>query len=95
MSWYTNRVEWSLFRFFLCVKWSKTRWHLYPGFVLYLFDVLLCRMAESKIDCYILNVFVGAFAYADDIALLASTTWAMRLLLGICDDFCAGICHCF
>ena len=30
---------------------------------------------------------MGALAYADDIALLAPTTLAMRLMLGICDDF--------
>ena len=50
------------------------------------FDVLLCRLAESKIGCYIGNVFEGALAYADDIALFASTTRAMRLMLGICED---------
>ena len=42
-------------------------------FCIYL-DGLLCRLAESKIGCYIGNVFVGALAYADDIALLAPTT---------------------
>ena len=30
---------------------------------------------------------MGALAYADDIALLAPSTRAMRLMLGICDDF--------
>ena len=30
---------------------------------------------------------MGALAYADDIALSAPTTRAMRLMLGICDDF--------
>ena len=88
LSWYTNRVERCLFRLFFCVKWSKTRRCLYPGvsFCIYL-DGLLCRLAESKIGCFIGNVFVGALAYADDIALLAPTTRAMRLMLGICDDF--------
>ena len=39
----------------------------------------------------LLEIYVGALTYAltyaDDIALLAPTTWAMRLMLGICDDF--------
>ena len=48
---------------------------------------LLCRLAEPKIGCSIGNVFKGALAYADDIAWLATTTRAMRLMLGICDDF--------
>ena len=30
---------------------------------------------------------MGALAYADDIALLAKTTRAMRLMVDICDDF--------
>ena len=55
-------------------------------FCIYL-DGLLCMLAESKIGCFIGNVFVGALASADDIALLAPTTRAMRLMLGICDDF--------
>ena len=58
-----------------------------PSLVLYLFGWRLCKLAESKIGCYIGNVFVDAFAYADDIALLAPTTRAMRLFLDICDDF--------
>ena len=33
------------------------------------------------------NCIYGCIAYADDIALLAPTTRAMRLMLGICDDF--------
>ena len=46
-------------------------------FCIYL-DGLLSRLAESKIGCFIGDVFVGALAYADDIALLAPTTRAMR-----------------
>ena len=44
-------------------------------------------MNYIKIGCFIGNVFVGALAYADDIALLALTTPTMRLMLGIWDDF--------
>ena len=54
---------------------------------LYFLDGLLCRLGDSKICCFIGNVFVGALAYADDIALLAPTTRAMRLMLDICVDF--------
>ena len=55
-------------------------------FCIYL-DGLLCMLAESKMGCFIGNVFVDALAYADIIALLAPTTRAMRLMLGICYDF--------
>ena len=30
---------------------------------------------------------MSALAYADDITLLAPTTWAMHLMLGICNGF--------
>ena len=41
-------------------------------------DGLLCMLSESYcVGCYTGNVFVGAFAYADDIALLAPTPSAM------------------
>jgi len=41
-------------------------------------DGLLCMLCESGVGCYIGHVFVGALAYADDIALLAPTPSAMR-----------------
>jgi len=36
-------------------------------------DGLLHLLRESNVGCFIGNVFVGALAYADDIALLAPT----------------------
>ena len=51
-------------------------------FCMYL-DGLLCMLAGSKIGCFIGNVFVSALTYAHDITLLAPTTRAMRLILGI------------
>ena len=44
-------------------------------------------LSESGVGCYIGNVFVGALAYADDIALLAPTSSAMWCLLRICDEY--------
>ena len=54
------------------------------------------QLALSKIGCFIGNLFVGALAYADDIALLALTTRTVRSMLGICDDFVQEyVRHCF
>jgi len=50
-------------------------------------DELLQRLHESGVGCYTGSVFVGALAYADDVALLAPTPSAMRRLLKICDSF--------
>ena len=44
-------------------------------------------LSESGVGCYIGRVFVGALAYADDIALLAPTPSAMWRLLRICDEY--------
>ena len=43
------------------------------------------QLRNSGIGCYIGNFFVGALAYADDLALLAPSASAMRTLLKICD----------
>ena len=51
-------------------------------FCIYL-DGLLNLLAAAQIGCFIGRVFVGCFAYADDIVLLASTAGAMRNMLGI------------
>jgi len=50
-------------------------------------DGLLRLLRESSVGCFIGNVFVGALAYADHIALLAPTPRAMRHLLLICEKY--------
>ena len=55
-------------------------------FCVHLYE-LLQRLHESSVGCYIGSLFVGALAYADDIALLAPTPSAIRRLLKICDSF--------
>ena len=62
----------------------------------YLREIVDIQLALSKIGCFIGNLFVGALAYADDIALLAPTTRTVRSMLGICDDFAQEyVRHCF
>jgi hypothetical protein len=51
------------------------------------FDDLLIRLSAKKTGCFMGHYFVGAFAYADDLVLLAPTPRAMRSLLAVCDDF--------
>jgi len=40
-------------------------------------DGLLHRLNKLAIGCFIVSIFVGALAYADDIVLLAPSTSAM------------------
>jgi hypothetical protein len=38
-------------------------------------------------ECHVGSLFVGAFAYADDLVLIAPSANAVRLMLQICDDY--------
>lgn len=55
-------------------------------FCVYL-DELLVRLRESGHGCFIGTMFMGAFAYADDIVLLSPTRLGLRKLLDICNNF--------
>ena len=50
-----------------------------PLFALYI-DPLLSKLRESKKGCYIGNLSANAFAYADDVVLLAPSCNALRVL---------------
>lgn len=51
------------------------------------FDSLLVRLRKTAVGCYLDKWFIGALAYADDIALLAPSANAMRKLLAVCESF--------
>ena len=53
-------------------------------FSIYL-DTLLLALKKSGIGCTLGGVYVGAFAYADDIVLLAPCLSSLRLMLGDCE----------
>ncbi len=55
-------------------------------FTIYL-DDLLSNLKSLGVGCYWDNCFVGAVAYADDVALLAPSASALRLMLQCCEDF--------
>ena len=44
-------------------------------------DKLLCELNGNGIDCFTDEIFVGAFAYANDILLIAPTPRSMRRML--------------
>lgn len=50
-------------------------------------DVLLNRLSDAGVGCYMGGTFVGVLAYADDVVLIAPTPSAMNRLLSICDEF--------
>ena len=48
---------------------------------------LLRNLEDSGVGCHLGCEFVGNVCYADDLALLAPSPSALRLLLNICEDF--------
>ena len=55
-------------------------------FALYI-DVLLKRLEDSGIGCYVGSEFLGALGSADDITLLAPNLHCIQQLINICEDF--------
>ena len=55
-------------------------------FTLYV-DVLIKRLINTKVGCYVGSVCSSVFVYADDIILLSPTRRAMQILLGVCESF--------
>ena len=47
-------------------------------------DVLLINLQKSGFRCHIGNVFMGCFAYADDIVLLSPTCHGINKMFDIC-----------
>ena len=60
-----------------------------PIFFLPLLDDLLKRLRKSGVGCHLINVFIGALLFADDLCLIAPTRKAMQIMLNICHEFCA------
>ena len=56
------------------------------SFTLYI-DKLLNRLRQSKLGCYVGDIFMGAFAYADDVAPLAPTIMSLNKLINVCVSF--------
>jgi len=50
-------------------------------------DVLIKRLQESGLGCYVGNNYMGSFAYADDLVLLSPTVNGMKQMLTLCEQF--------
>ena len=50
-------------------------------------DGLPEKLINAKVGCFIGNAFLGVLAYADELALVAPTPFAMRKRLSICDAY--------
>ena len=50
-------------------------------------DGLLAELADSSYGCFMSGVFAGAFAYADDITLLAPSVRALHGMAALCEHY--------
>ncbi len=57
-----------------------------PFSLLYLNDLLI-GLRDLHVGCHWDGLFVGAVAYADDVALLAPSASALRVMLQFCESF--------
>ena len=92
---YTNqsmRVRWkqSISREFQCSNGVKQGGVLSPNLFCIFFDELLRLLEDSGVGCYLGHRFVGALSYADDVALIAPTITAARMMLRVCEDFASS-----
>ena len=55
-------------------------------FTLYI-DMLFIRLQDLDLGCHIGPIFAGSFGYADDVALVAPTLYAMDKMIKVCEIF--------
>ena len=82
------------------VRWGKARSDVFPIvngtrqgsvlspalFAIYM-DEILVTLRRLGVGCYVAGVFMGAFGYCDDLALIAPSRPAMQLMLQACESF--------
>ena len=91
--WYSNlkcRVKWDdHFSEWFCVKAGVRQGGiLSPDFYCLYVEDLIAILKSKNVGCYILNVFLAALIYADDMAILAPSVKGLCTLLEACNDYC-------
>ena len=51
------------------------------------FKSLLEKLKDSGLGCHVGRTFAGAFAYADDFALVSPSLSGLRLMIRICEQY--------
>jgi hypothetical protein len=72
---------------FSCTNGIKQGGVLSPTLFCIYFDELLIRLKHCGSGCHLGHLFTGALSYADDVALLAPTLTAAKVMLNVCEQF--------
>ena len=93
MYWYGNiqcRVKWddTYSRWFEMTAGVRQGGVLSPNFYSLYVDELIQILERLDVGCYILDVFMAALLYADDMAILAPSVKGLQLLLDKCSQYC-------
>ena len=87
IQWYSEQrlqIQWrgTLFYFLYCGKWCTAGWDIAPylAFTVYI-DELMQQLSSLGISCHWKGQFAGCLCYADDLALLAPSAYALRRML--------------
>lgn len=64
---------------------------LSPLFFVVYVDVVLEKLKNSRLGCYIRGLFFGAIMYADDLMLLAASVTELQRMISLCKDLLDGI----
>ena len=63
-------------------------------FTIFVNDLLL-MLRKKGLGCYVKSMFLGAIMFADDLALIAPSRYAMQELISVCESYCNQHCLSF
>ena len=93
MDWYGKllcRVKWddTYSQWFSVLAGVRQGGILSPSLYCLYVDELVSIRKSLDVGCYVLDVFLAALLYADDMAVLAPSIKGLQALLDKCNDFC-------
>ena len=93
--WYRSlscRVKWDdcFSQWFRVIAGVRQGGILSPDFYCLYVDELISILESLHIGCHVLDVFMAALLYADDMALLAPSMKGLQRLLDVCSVFCSN-----
>ena len=93
----TCRVKWGAFLSdsFPVPLGTKQGGVMSPRFFALYVDGMLKILRSSGVGCHLLKLFVGAFLFADDLALVAPSRSALQKLMDLCNSYCEKFCLSF